>query len=374
MNREELISLSEKILSGTATELEIKQYNTWYNAIQLEEMRTVPDEKEQVLFAAIEKRISEKQKPVVQLWRRWIVAASLTAIVAASVYFYNSSKQTNRSYYANDLTPGGNSAMLKLANGNTVPLSKTQTGITINIAELTYSDGSKLTALQGTGGREELEISTPMGGQYQVVLADGTRVWLNAGSALKFPSDFSGLQQRKVELSGEAYFEVESVMMKGEKNKKMPFIVESAGQLVEVLGTHFNVNSYGQEKDSKTTLLEGSVRIKPAVGQNVGAVLKPGEQATLAAGSIRVKTVNTEEAMAWKNGFFDFNEERLESIMEKIARWYNVTVVYQDPELKEQTFTGSISRFTNASKVLDKIALSEVVHFRIEGRNITVMK
>lgn len=370
MKRKELISLSEKILNGEANELEIRKYNAWYNSFQQDDMPVVGDEKGDVLYAAIEKRISAQNKPAIKLWLRWTVAASIAVAIAFAGYFYTTYQQGHKSFYANDLAPGSNSAVLKLANGKAISLSNAQTGITINLAELTYTDGSKVAALSEKVTREDMEISTPLGGQYQVVLGDGTRVWLNAGSALKFPSDFTMLKKRKVELSGEAYFEVA-------KDQKRPFLVISAGQEVEVLGTHFNINNYEKEKNSKTTLLEGSVRITATAAGGTGneaRVLKINEQATLAAGGIRVKTVNTEEAMAWKNGYFDFNEEKLESIMEKIARWYNVTIIYQDPELKEQTFTGNISKFRQASEVLNKIALSEVVHFRIEGRNIIVMK
>ena len=216
-----------------------------------------------------------------------------------------------------------------------------------------------------------LSAATPLGGTYQITLSDGTRVWLNAGSSLKFPATFTG-RERRVELQGEAYFEVAKVL----KPERISFIVTTDKQQVEVLGTHFNINSYIDESNTKTTLLEGSVRVsllgEKSIANHDIATLLPNQQSVVNSTGILVKQINAEEAVAWKNGYFDFNEEKLENIMNKISRWYDVTVIYENPALKEQTFTGNISKFTKVSEVLKKLALSKVLQFKIDRRKIIV--
>jgi len=203
-----------------------------------------------------------------------------------------------------------------------------------------------------------------VGGEYQVVLADGTKVWLNALSSIRFPTSFKG-SERKVEITGEAYFEVA-------KNARMPFRVIGGSQTVEVLGTHFNINAYPDESAVATTLLEGSVKVAMHDGQ--AKVLKPGEQALIFKenNSFRVKEVDAEDAVAWKNGYFQFNDDDLKTIMNQLSRWYNVEIVYQQANL-DQKFGGTISRSKNLSQVLRILELTGNVRFRVEGRRITVM-
>ncbi|RZM21453.1 MAG: FecR family protein, partial [Pedobacter sp.] len=212
-------------------------------------------------------------------------------------------------------------------------------------------------------------------------------VWLNADSKISFPSQFTG-SERKILLEGEAYFEVA-------KNKEMPFIVESGGQRVEVLGTHFNISAYQDEGSIKTTLLEGSVRIAygsrhpelvsgsrnrkaalqgwyPDLRQG-GVVLKPNQQAILTGNKLDVILANIEQTMAWKNGMIVFEKQSLREVMRGLSRWYNVTVVYE-PGVENILFTGSISRFKNISSILEIMALTGKFHFKIEGRRVTVMK
>jgi ferric-dicitrate binding protein FerR (iron transport regulator) len=210
------------------------------------------------------------------------------------------------------------------------------------------------------------EIRTPRGGQYQVVLSDGTHVWLNAETTLRFPVSFKG-RERKVDLSGEAYFEVA-------KDAGRPFRVMTTGSLVEVYGTHFNVNAYADEASVRTTLLEGSVAVGAAVGGSPGKVqmLSPGQQASVKVdGSVEVDDrADTEEAIAWKNGRFQFNSADIRSIMRQIARWYDAEVVFEGhPELH---FTGQITRRDEVSRVLQMMEMTGEVRFRIEGRRIYV--
>ena len=211
-------------------------------------------------------------------------------------------------------------------------------------------------------------ITTPKGGQYQLVLADGSKVWLNAASSLRFPTVFQG-NERKVELTGEGYFEISSQVMAGVQ-KKLPFIVAVGDMSVEVTGTHFNINSYGDEPSVKTTLLEGKVSVRK--GENM-MPLNPGQQAIISQGrdNIQVtKDVDMEEVMAWKNGRFMFNNADVETIMRQAARWYDVDVVFKGNI--SETFSGNPPRSEYISKLLNVMEATGKVDFEINGRQIIV--
>ena len=274
-----------------------------------------------------------------------------------------------------EIVPGGDKAILTLADGSTIILDNAGNG------DLTSQGNTKLIKLDGqllynsdasaTGGEILYNsISTPRGGQYQVILADGTKVWLNAASALKFPTLFTG-KERKVELTGEAYFEVS-------KMTAMPFVVTIAGkEMVEVLGTHFNINSYVDEATVKTTLLEGSVKVTTLTNLLSNTfetqILKSGQQANVnTKGNIEVQNnIDADDILAWKNGSFNFNSQDIKSIMRQVSRWYDVDISYSGVTSKE-TFSGIVSRKSNLSTVL-KIMEQAGVHFKIEGKTIVVM-
>lgn len=306
----------------------------------------------------------------------WAAAAVVLAMLSVGLYFYLPPAGRNNaagSKYAAEIRPGGNKAILKLADGSEISLTDADNGTLANRGGITITktkDGQVIYQAASLPQAASAQmayntISTPRGGQYQINLPDGTRVWLNAASSLKFPQSFAHLPSRTVELDGEAYFEVF-------KNSKQPFkVLSHAGiagrkQLIEVLGTHFNVNAYPDEENTKTTLLEGLVKI------NQETELHPGEQAVLDHGRLRVATVDTEEAVAWKNGYFNFTNEDIYSIMKKISRWYDVEVVYEG-KITDNTFNGPVSRSSKVSEVLDILELTKTVHFKIEGRRITVM-
>jgi ferric-dicitrate binding protein FerR (iron transport regulator) len=207
-------------------------------------------------------------------------------------------------------------------------------------------------------------MTTPRGGQYHLVLSDGTQVWLNAASSIRYPTAFNG-PEREVEITGEAYFEVATNAIK-------PFRVVSTGQLVEVLGTHFNISAYADDPIMKTTLITGSIRLGVA---KQTAVLKPGQQGFFSRdtkGQLKVKTADLDEVMASKNGYFIFNNENIESIMQKISRWYDVDVSYQG-NMKGKESVGAVSRFKDVSEVLRKLEATGIIHFKVEGRKIVVM-
>ncbi len=340
----------------------------------------------------------EQQVGYRKLYRYAAIAASIVLVCGAGFYFYQS--HYNRSLVhdyadeyglnnlkANDIAPGKNTATLTLANGKTINLSALKTGIVIQNTGLTYADGSVVkpgngvvpndTQLrQSPRAGELLNLSTPRGGQYQVVLPDKSTVWLNAESSIKFPATFAGLDNRVVQLTGEAYFEVS-------KDKQHPFMVKTAKQDVTVLGTHFNINSYANEPEVKTTLLEGAVRVRlasfaalqkeraPQPAEQV--ILKPGEQATLSGKTLKVGPADIQADLAWKKGDFVFNDEPLENIMRQVARWYNVDVTYATGAPKNLLIGGVVSRSRPISAILERIQGTGKINFKIEGRQITVL-
>lgn len=272
------------------------------------------------------------------------------------------------------LISGSKSVTLELADGSQIPLSSA------NIGLLATESGSKISKV-GSGHVVYASsaspvkevghniISTPKGGTYMITLSDGTKVWLNAASSLKFPASFNS-GARHVELVGEGYFEVAKQHMSKGKPQFRPFYVSSKGQTVEVLGTHFNVKSYPEEPVATTTLLEGSVRVSESSGY-LFKTLKPGQQSRVNR-EISIKDVDAEAAIAWKNGIFNFANENIEDIMRNISRWYDVEVIYESGITSER-FVGSISRYKNVSDVLEMLELTGAVHFKVEGRRITVM-
>jgi ferric-dicitrate binding protein FerR (iron transport regulator) len=268
--------------------------------------------------------------------------------------------------YKNDAAPGGNKAKLLLADGSAIDLNEAGNGRISKQgnAQITKQSGGlvyDLSKISKTAPVIFNTLITPKGGQYQLTLSDGTKVWLNAASSLRFPTAFTG-NGRKVILSGEAYFEVA-------KNNAMPFEVQVNGMTVKVLGTHFDVMAYGDENKVVTTLLEGAVKISKG---NASAVLQPGQQATLNnSGNIAVDAADMEKAVAWKNGLFEFNDDNIEMIMRQLARWYDMEVKYEG-DMQDKDFTGSIPRGSNLSEVLNMLALTGILQFRIEGKYITV--
>lgn len=308
---------------------------------------------------------------------KYSVAAAIFVVFSVALYFYvNNNRQAKQGnltaqHQGNDVNPGGNKAMLTLADGSKISLTDAGNGELAKQAGIVVTktkDGQLVYETSNENARTtEVQyntISTPAGGQYQINLPDGTTVWLNALSSLRYPTIFNAAK-RKVVLSGEAYFEVA-------KNPNQPFVVSTNGagkaQDVTVLGTHFNINSYQNEVATKTTLLEGAVKIT-ALAQDM--VLKPGQQAILNH-TLKVMNVDVTQAIDWKNGNFYFNDENIESIMRKLARWYDIDVVYQG-QIPNVDFGGEISRGKKLSEVLKVLETTRTIHFKIEGRRVTVM-
>jgi ferric-dicitrate binding protein FerR (iron transport regulator) len=333
---------------------------------------------------------SSSQGRIVHLFKKrgWAAAAILILLAAGSwlIARQPSGKEIVRAIRpqqrsaGDDVAPGGNKAILTLADGSTVDLNAADNGlvgqqgnsklIKLGGGQLAYKTAAS-GKLQATSLDTYNTIATPKGGQYQLILPDGSKVWLNAASSLRYPTAFSG-KERVVELKGEAYFEVASLTPKGE-HEKMPFRVHIAtengpGMDVQVLGTHFNVMAYADEKSIKTTLLEGAVKLNEG---DHSVLIRPGEQGKLNSGNgFKVAPVDTEEAVAWKNGLFRFNEATIEEVMRQISRWYDVEVVYVN-EAPKDLFRGEIYRNVSISKVL-KVLEASGVHFTVEGKKILV--
>ncbi len=329
----------------------------------------------------LEKRIAEAGRQnskgkVRRISYRWWAAAAVVLLLASGsyIYFRNPGQQqiakTEKPQNKNDVGPGGNKAVLTLVDGSHIILDSANTGtiaqqgnakiIKLNNGELAYNSSPEKSSevLYNT-------ISTPKGGQYQVVLSDGSKVWLNAASSLKFPTEFSG-KERNVELTGEGYFEVAH-------NAAMPFNVTAGGVKVQVLGTHFNINAYSNEAAIKTTLLEGRVALSRNDSEKP-VILQPGQQGLLNNNShvINVtRDIDMYEVMAWKDGFFEFEKMELPYIMRQIERWYDITVEYK--RNTNEKFGGRISRNLNLSNVLHLLNdQTKEVHFKIEGNKVII--
>lgn len=300
-------------------------------------------------------------------WPRIAAAASILICLGIGVYFYrgNHKQQPDQSIALNNFKPGANRAILTLAGGKQILLTGAANGrlalqgsTVINKTsngEVVYNSGEP-----SNSGTIYNTMSTPMGGQYHLVLADGTGVWLNAGSTIKYPTAFNG-KVRKVEITGEVYFEVAH-------NKAKPFLVVSNGQMVKVLGTQFNINAYDNEKSIKTTLLKGSVEVTANGSQKI---LKPGQQSTSSQTGISLSEVDPDEVVAWKDGYFDFSETDIKTIMRQFSRWYDVDIQFDGPTTTE-TFTGRIPRNWTLSQVIKIVQSSKSVRLTVEGRRIIV--
>jgi hypothetical protein len=328
----------------------------------------------------IQYEIERVPKFAARLWYQLGIAASILMLLTTGLYFYTNRTPVQKVAVkmaepkVQVIAPGDDKAILTLSDGSKIILEDAKNGILANQAGVSIqktSDGKLLysfsnSAINVTPESEDKilynKIETPVGGKYQVNLPDGSKVWLNSSSSLRFSALFNG-DTREVELSGEAYFDVS-------KNKSKPFKVITKDQIVEVLGTQFNINSYSDEGSIKTTLIEGSVKI---IYKDKVVLLSPGQQFQPKESMSKVVEADTEEVVAWKDGYFVFKNEDIRSIMRKLSRWYNVEVNYNG-NIPEVGFGGNISRSKDISEVLDVLQLTNAVHFKVEGRRITVMR
>ncbi len=290
-------------------------------------------------------------------------AAAIILVISISYLFLN--RSTYNDHTATIIEPGRDKATLVLSSGKTIVLEDIANG------KLTEELGTTIEKTENGGinytveGNTDVRVATnllnvPKGGQFQITLSDGTKVWLNSNSSLKYPSAFSA-SERRVELTGEAYFEVS-------KNKQKPFIVETSLQKVEVLGTKFNINAYDDESSTQTSLAEGSVRVSC---KNNTTLLKPGQQSTLTDQNIAVRSVNLDQVLDWKNGDFNFSNNNLKEIMRKISRWYNIEVIFEGP-ISQETYFAQISRKKRLNDVLRALQLSGSIKYSIRNNKLYI--
>lgn len=399
MSTSQLRNLIDKYISGSITPAETEMLRRFLeNPENIAELEIIMDHQLQAGTAtaddfpevvnrvklAVEKKIAEKhQRTIIRRLPLFVRRAAVAAVLILSVavaYLWIIRKPEEKIASAHpapgkqDVAPGKEGAILTLADGTTVVLDSMGNGLVAvqNGSEVSLKDGRlQYNAENPAAGAAAAynTIATPKGRQFQLLLSDGTKVWLNAASSLRYPAFFSG-SERKVEVSGEVYFEVA-------KNARMPFRVSVNDQTsVEVLGTHFNINSYRDEASINTTLLEGSVRI---LNNGNKAVLQPGQQARVGQldaqqGPIKIVNaadVNTEKVMAWKNGVFNFQDATLEEVMRQLERWYDIEVVYEK-DIPKLEFVGKMGRDLSLANVLRGLEMSEV-KCRIEGRRLIVL-
>ncbi|MGN6416501.1 MAG: FecR domain-containing protein [Pseudobacter sp.] len=387
------LDLLPKFAAGTATASEREAFNEWLNSLSPEAFREVLAQYEallvtqqqngphnELLLQSILRQIDGETAATPATLRtmnvrRWIpYAAAITIMIGIGAWWAMSRQQqavtpvtATTPAAMPDLPPGKEGALLTLADGRTIVLDSLAPGaisadsnnrIMLKQGSLDYAHWQQANSNATT---QYNTMQTPRGRQFQLTLPDGTRVWLNAMSSIRFPVSFPG-NSREVSISGEAYLEVE-------KDAARPFIVHSNGITTEVLGTAFNVNAYGDEDATRITLINGKVVVRNA---EQSSTLKPGTQATCNKKEIRQAEVDADQAIAWKNGIFNFHQTSLQSAMRQIARWYDVEIEYGN-NVPAITFAGKIQRNLSLKQILKGLE-DEQVHFTIEGKKLIVTK
>jgi ferric-dicitrate binding protein FerR (iron transport regulator) len=378
MTAAEIKQLAERVATGTASEEDILRYNALCN-----QFAATGEWSEELygnragLEASMKKAIFEKagiRRPVARMRiLRWSAAAAVVLLLGSAAYFLSIPSKPDAPVAAapapaerfrNDVDPGQQGAILTLSNGQTIVLDSAANGALAQegAAKVIKEDGQIVYKDDAAAGQVVYNtMTTPRGRQYNLLLADGTRVWLNAASSITYPTAFTG-KERAVRITGEVYFEVAH-------RAGMPFTVQKDDVQVQVLGTHFNVNTYAEEASLNVTLLEGAVRV--VKGSSVNNI-RPGQQAQVKGDGVRVvNNVNLEEVMAWKNGYFRFGGSSIESLMGQLSRWYDVEIEYR--KKVSDRFYAEIPRDTKLSDVLKALELTGQVRFGIEGKKIVVM-
>lgn len=373
MTSKEAKDLLGKYEQGLCNAEELAWIESWYIHLNEDKELALGADDLDASETRMMRALNIERTRTVPLWKKLSVAASILLVSTFSFYFLKH-KDVGQDNFPNQalkasIQPGGNKAVLILADGREIDLEEiakgefTQlSGVTITkkaSGEIIYDVNSEQDAADAQSDYHT--VATPRGGTYQVLLEDGSKVWLNAASSIKFPSAFAS-SERIVELKGEAYFEIA-------KNSSRPFTVKVEGQSIRVLGTKFNVNSYTDENELTTTLLEGSVRVSNQVGN---VVLKAGEQSqgTLNQ-AIKLREVETSEFLAWKDGMFSFHRTDLQTVLRQFERWYNIDVTFEK-DVPDIFFTGKIYRNLNLDEALNSLTFLGV-RFKIENRKVTVL-
>ncbi|MGF7079319.1 FecR family protein [Mucilaginibacter sp. UYCu711] len=381
MNKTQFLSLLQRHLEGKATSEETAFLHAYYNVfITDKDVMELLDghEKEKLklaIRAAINKQIAQENK-VVRLparWPRMAAAATILFVFAASLYFLlpNNAQVPPKVSALNKpviIPAGSNKAILTLNNGQQISLNDASSGqLAVQGAtsvrkaangQIDYQTDGFITAGEGMYNT----LTTPRGGQYQMILADGTKVWLNASSSIRYPVSFAGSSKREVQITGEAYFEVMH-------NARQPFRVIANDVAIEDLGTEFNVNAYADEPLMRTTLVSGSIKIHHDGRE---ALIAPGMEALIktADPTIKVNNADVDEAIAWKNGQTLFTNENIQTIMRQVARWYDIDIAYEG-NISDRRFDGGISRKSDLSAVLKVLKLNGI-NYKLQGRKIII--
>nr|WP_121271792.1 FecR family protein [Pedobacter schmidteae] len=367
--------LLDKYLDGTANVEERATVESWYNNYSAvdrsERAKNLVDSDLAEVKARLLVQTGTRGGSVISMRKQTaLVAAAVAAIVFAIWFFFiprysgTSLSRTKGRALTNDIAPGKNTATITFSGDKSITLNDTKNGVVIGNNKLTYSDGSPI-SLQEVGFSDQermVTAATPRGGTYRIILPDGTEVRLNAASKITFPAKFKD-RERRIILDGEAYFKVVH-------NARQPFIVESRGQEVKDIGTEFNINCYTDEGLIRTTLVEGSAEVSSLISAST-LTLYPKQQATLANRTLKMTEVNVDDVVAWTSGTFSFTSESITSIMRKVARWYDIDIIYET-NVSDISFTGSVNRYYKLSTLLDKLQQTGALQFDIEGRKVIV--
>ncbi len=375
MKENEILALLQKYNEGTLSNEDQDTLDAWYLHKASNSNLQLSDHELEDSYELLKSKLPvQEDSKVIRLWPRIAVAASIALLLGTGIFYFAKPKEQiiQVAVKPQEIAPGGTRGILTLSNGKQIILAN------ISAKDTIAKEGEEVTIKMGANGvityvinpdadtsnnnpNSFNTLSTPTGGQYNIILADGTKVYLNAVSSIKYPTQFNG-DKRLVELEGEAYFEVA-------KNKNKPFIVKSEKQSIEVLGTHFNVHAYANESVVKTTLLEGSVAVS---FKNQKSILKPGEESNVSDSftKIKIREVDTDEAIAWKNGRFKFDNADLKTVMRQLERWYGIKVEYRG-DVSDVRFSGGTFMNKNLSEVLKVLELSNI-KFKVEGRTIIV--
>lgn len=381
MDKNDLARLSAKYLDGMASDEEKSRLLQWYNAYDEAELTAylpaADAAEEAMLEARMRDRLQQSILPVTPVRKlntsrmiNWAVAASVAGLIVVGGVYYRSKIHADNKAVANEIKPGSNKATLTLADGTIVALDSLHKGQQLQQGhtKVAQTAGGKLVYQDVTSGSNAIQynvLTTPRGGQFNVVLADGTAVWLNAASSITYPTTFAG-KERVVTITGEAYLEVAP-------DVKRPFSVKANGIAVMVLGTHFNINAYADEPVINTTLTEGAVLVKTATDMHL---LAPGQQAKVKPGEDKIgfePHADVNSVLAWKNGYFSFDSAKIPVVMRQLARWYNIEVVYEG-KITEDTFTGEIGKSLTKQQLLS--VLTKIgIHFKMEeDRKLVILQ
>jgi len=387
MNQEEFSALIKKYQLGELSPEQKDLLDKWFEALGSNNSEIWSASELELLREKVMKQLlveKRKEHSYLQRFRPWLpYAAAILLISLGGLYYYQAIRtsvgskkiQHAKSSVENfqKIQPGSNKATLTLADGRTIILSSDHTGIIMG-NDLVYEDGTALLGSErnespkGKGVVHNYQLTTPKGGQYKMTLPDGSRVWLNAASKLKYPGRFNK-EVREVELAGEAYFEIAKYT---NGSHQVPFIVRTKAQEVLVLGTQFNLTAYDDEVETRTTLVEGAVVVRESLDGSVkkGTELTPGEESILTTAGLQTRKANLASSIAWKSGVFAFDNIPFDQMMRQIARWYDIDIIYEGAIPKEQ-FKGKMSRNVDLDVVIGFLKDSGI-DLNAEGRTIYI--